>query len=399
MPIRTKTASPVSPVRLASWSVVADQSITLLGASRDRTKFYGATSGNQGQNNVLKQSVNGGATWTTVATLSDADAATGQSEYATILGFVELPNGEILLGTSAFSQPAYVLKSSGWAANPTTATFSKKLSMLGPLVNDYSLTNHCVGSNGVVLAAEGGPQTSASGDQTNKARRLWLSQDFGETWRSIFDIYSSYFLPFVGGSGLHLHGCCYDESWDRIWLLFGDNTGDGAKVSGYPGGAQIFYSDNRGATWSLYPGMGTMEAQGLVAQWTAVRATPKGVLLLSDAMYNAGVLVLPKTGYRTLGPEQFGPVQFGRGVGRALRSNIAEGSPIFAGYSNSVATDHYLSVSPDGSGMSWYEFWRETDLTARPSIGGGVHTVLGPDAAGRIVATYEGYGLLTGTLA
>ena len=102
-----------------------------------------------------------------------------------------------------------------------------------------------------------------SGVQSSAARSLYLSQDFGETWSEIFDIFNP---PSPAahkyGIGLHLHAAAYDQEWNRIWLLTGDNTGDGITTIGGSSYTQVWYSDDLGVTWNILPAELYITTQG-----------------------------------------------------------------------------------------------------------------------------------------
>lgn len=232
-----------------------------------------------------------------------------------------------------------------------------------------------------------------------KARRCWVSQDFGETWTMAFDLLTS--PSYKGGPGLHWHGCCYDQEWDRIWCTYGDNTGSGNLIKpSLVGFTQVMFSDDRGATWqwlpaeTYFPNTGS----GTDPQYTPVRHTKHAVLFGGDAMRAAGSVLYGKTGYRQLGAQQFGNVVWGAGhVEGNLRSawSADNSLPIFSSYASQA--DGYEAVlnviSPDG--YRFEELWRETDFANRPPTGtepAGRHFLeepFGPDLSGRIVANYK----------
>ena len=483
--LREKTATAAVKHSVGSPSVIAAQmsvspgSTTIpyrvIGLSRDRTKFFGVYSATASRRNGIAQSTDGGVTWTNLrsmsATLSTAD----------IVAMLELPSGEIIVALSPYgSFPARIYRSSGWQANPATATFALVLTMTGgSLLQQYSLNDHAVGSNGVLLAAESGPQTSAptgitisnqgsgyttatlatvsggtghdirafclngkiervgvinggsghtdgthsftiSGDgtgaavsytvtggvingaQTDKARRLFMSTDFGETWSQIFDIYTD--PEYKYGHGLHLHAAAYDDEWDRIWLLTGDNTGDGLKISGYPTKTQVCYSDDRGASWQWLEAIPYLEPDGVPSQFTSIMIRNGNLVLGADAHYDSCFVVIPRTDYRQLGTPVFGAHARldGQGIAKEFVSAHSpdKSTPVFATYINGKnGIENPIFLTSDG-GNTWSECWRETDLATRPAISAGGPTAFyGPDTSNRIIANYNGYNnSIVGTL-
>lgn len=484
MPIRTQTSPASQKYSLSNVSVIPDGGYTLLEQSLDRTKFY-ATSLISGRVRRLNVSSDGGRTWSSI---KDFNSVMSSGD---IVGFLELPSGEILICLSAFgSLTTKIFKSTGWATDPVTATYAEKLTLNAPLSHRYSLNRGCIGTNGVVLASEGGSQTDGlsamgmtavnkgsgytsatitatsggtgevldcnivggvieriavlnggtghtpgvhsfgiSGDGTganwtytvnaagyiqtcqatapdgggNAATRAYLSTDFGENWTQIFDLYTD--VDYKYACGIHLHAMAYDEAWDRIWLQFGDNTGDGPTISSYPTNTQILYSDDRGATWEFLPAASRVEGHGIEGQYTSIRVYKNAVVLGTDALATPfASIIYPKTGYRTLGTPVF---SCGYVINLAV-SEIQSSAyslndiefPTFFGISvGSAVADATMLCTPDG-GYTYYEIWRETDITTRPPISaGGIRRVLGPDTSGRICARYTGYNqLVLGTL-
>lgn len=238
------------------------------------------------------------------------------------------------------------------------------------------------------------------GVQTSRAISLFLSTDFGETFSEIFNIFTT--PTFKYGNGLHLHAACYDESWDRIWLTFGDNTGDGLLVAG-SGNTQICYSDDRGSTWTFLDGEAYLIDQSVYSQYTGIRVSSNMVYALPDQLYDIGSVCWPRTGYKTLGSPIFGFNQ-SHGGGEIMYTPISAYStndsfPCFAYYVQVNSSIPVINCTGDG-GKTWYEFWRETDLVTRPAIStGAITTFLGPDTNNRMLGYYNGYDShLKGTL-
>ena len=485
MSIRAKTAAPAMKHAISGASVIAAQmSIApgtttvpyrVIALSRDRTTFYAVYSGTSGRKNGIAKSMDGGVTWTNIRNFAAISA------NVDLVAFLELPSGEVIIALSSFGTfPAQIYKSTGWAANPATATFSLKTTLIGgSLTQGYSMNPTCMGSNGVLLASESGPQTAApsglaitnagtgytsmtlaatsggtgedirvyllagkierigiinggtghtngtfsfgitgdgtsaavtytvsggviSGVQTATARRLFLSTDFGNTWTNIYDIYLS--PTYKYGVGVHIHACAYDEAWDRIWLQFGDNTGDGLKISGSPTNTQILYSDDRGVTWTFLPAEQYLTASGVQAQYTSIRIYKDNIVFGADAQYDWCMVVFPRTGYRQLGNAEFatGATLKGSGIaGAQISAYSADDSlPVFSTYALTSTGVENPVVCTSDAGSTWYEFWRETDLVTRPAIAnGGPSAFYGPDTSNRIVANYYGYNaLITGAL-
>ena len=276
-------------------------------------------------------------------------------------------------------------------------------------------TGHTPGTYAFVISGDGSGASwtytvNAGGDidgvQSSAARSLYLSQDFGETWSEIFDIFNP---PSPAahkyGTGLHLHAAAYDQEWNRIWLLTGDNTGDGITTIGGSSYTQVWYSDDLGVTWNILPAELYITTQGINAQYTSIRIFKNSIVLGTDALNDIGIVVFPRTGYRTLGVQRFGSGH--RMSNTAIFQQMLSAYsypdtnqyPVFACYTNSGSADPVLMCTPDG-GFTWNEFWRETDFGTRPlAAGQAISVMYGPDTLNRMLGYYNGYdGHLKGTL-
>lgn len=144
--------------------------------------------------------------------------------------------------------------------------------------------------------------------------QLWLSEDFGNSFNCIFNIantstfvatkpngsgglgaYGIHPLPnlmipaqkddfwdsvsSIGNGNRHIHSCCYDEEFDRIWLVMGD---DKYQATG------IYWSDDLGITWhrkSLFFNYSDID-KGLYSQMLQVVSLKKCVLFGTDGWGN-----------------------------------------------------------------------------------------------------------------
>lgn len=110
------------------------------------------------------------------------------------------------------------------------------------------------------------------------ARRVWFSQDFGETFKIVFDqmtdVESIKGAPVWVGETAHMHTAAFDPYWNRLWVVTGD----------YPNSA-MYYSDDFGETW-IWVDVGNKP----IVQYTGIIALPNCVLFGSDRAPN-GVYV------------------------------------------------------------------------------------------------------------
>lgn len=246
---RAVTAKTRQTLQLSNIAHYADQG--LIGMSRNGVRVFGYNTTNKNQ---LRYSDNvftspSSPTWTTVTTFEDFGTSL-------VSGLIELFNGEVLVYQTSTVQSVNftkVWKSSGWSTSPTTATWSLVLTTTGgTCAPQYCIHDFAHGPDGVVLASESGAQTS-SGDlaTATKAIRVWISYDFGSTWAPFFNLVDwAVSRGSATHAGMHMHGLGYDYFWKRIYLLFGDNTGNGKNVI-TSNQQQVLYTDDYGATFSI----------------------------------------------------------------------------------------------------------------------------------------------------
>ena len=207
---------------------------------------------------TVAQSIDEGDTWVNV----------GGSINRTLIQSIRiLDDGELLVGTTrnnSSNLKSKLFKSKGYNMNdPSKTTFYEVLEMNSPNANfnnPWCLDKYY----NIVLASEYG------GHYLDGARFVYLSTDFGETWKTIFDQQAA--SQTVEGApyyttDAHVHTCHYDRYRDRIWICVGDQDN-----------TATYYSDDMGKSWEIikgYTGKGTM-------QYTGITSYPEGVFFGSD---------------------------------------------------------------------------------------------------------------------
>jgi len=360
----------------------------ILNMAKDRKTFFGANGA------TLQTSVNVDTattpSWTNIYTFPSAKGAT-------VTGIVELANGEAMVVTTESGQAnnlSHVYLSSGWSVNMATATWSEKLVTIGGTITPaYCLYDWSNAKDGTVLVSESGAQTSGgAGNVANdvaRARRVWRSKDFGTTWTLIFDIVeygASQGVPY--GASLHMHGVAYDQDWGRIWLTYGDGSGDGDIIAGN-GYAQVVYSDNDGVTWQkmalpkLWSGTDAL-------QFISVVVLNNSVIFTHDLSHPLTPLAFPKVGYRKLGEPVPGPT-YPSAVGGIPRKATSDARvpTFFAGtdFVTQTGTVRWCVAATEDDGFTWSGVYGEIPLQT-PALGHtGFEQVLGPTINGKVVAT------------
>jgi len=353
-----------------------------IGMSRDRATIFGAVR-------------NGGALG--LYAINDLTGATTliHSFPYRPWALVETYDGEALCACADLASAVTVYRSSGWSANRATATWTSVLTMTGAPLPEYSANRWSMGTNGVMVISEQGAQTvatTATGDNaadnatalTNnaaKARRAYVTANNGATWTLLYDqLTQSPLLEPRQINGTHLHGVQYDEAWDRVWISYGDNTGQGPALYG-AGGLQLIYSDDwrnvltgGTVTWNTiplptdYPSTTVSSAIQLVG----MLITSKAIILQPDGIPFAP-MIIPRAGYRQIGVIRYGPMMpITNGI-QIIGKDISwagSGYPAIASFSINNSTNAAMAFLPHlyasaDEGVNWFEIWKDPVRTRR----------------------------------
>ena len=387
--IRAQTPPAAPSYSLANVSVTNNNGISPLKMSLDCLTLYGY----RVSDNTLMQSQDKGATWSAIHTFANP-----------LTGMIEMANGECLVLCTASAQyPGYVFKSSGWSTTPAnrpSATWTQTLSSPGgQLQGKWTGHKWSSGTNGVVIISTYGQQTvsGGAGANTNTAHYSYISQDFGSTFSPLFDLYTQ------GGAnpavGVHFHCSLYSEPDDRIWMSYGDQTGDGYKVSGSPTTKQqLMYSDDRGATWTWanIPADYSQFQSGNAMQFVTLGLAADGSLILLPDGAPYHICIWNRTGYRTFGNFHTGP-QMGPGgtstIGSFLNRDNSNGPWIATFELNSAS----LSVNSDYRSVVIYmsvdgKSWHSAYVDYQHRIAGTEYytlNLMGPTPDGKVVGQYS----------
>ena len=182
----------------------------------------------------LYESKDFGATWTELFNVGNGQV--GRIEH--------LENGELFFtftdsATTPQTRRAYVTKGYG----TTTPTFEEVFSFQrdGVYFAKWSYNFY----KNIILLTEYGVKYSPTQTEVPavwtktvgaNARYVYMSLDYGKTWKTIFDLNS-----VTDVIGVHMHAACYDPYWQRIWVHHGD---------GAFGRNGLYYSDDLGDTWT-----------------------------------------------------------------------------------------------------------------------------------------------------
>jgi len=226
------------------------------------SRVIGEVDGNlyaRGEGDIIYESTDLGKSWQEVHNFTAASLSSeGASLHPT-------NDGEVLINTVTT-----LFKSSGWSADPSTATFTQVLQVNDPASGRfYRGWGFSVVDSYVMVSEYGVPKPGGF--------KSYLSTDNGSTFTEVFDLRDHE----AGDSNAHNHGCCIDP-WHnyRLWQLTADS-----------GNIGTHYSDDLGATWTRMPD----EAHhiGSIIAPTSMIATEQGILLGSDGAPN-GVWRIPR---------------------------------------------------------------------------------------------------------
>ena len=191
------------------------------------------------KDSALWRSTDSARTWTNVV---------GIGSGSTPGGLRMLADGEVLL--VRYTNGLY--RSSGWAANPATATWTL---VLAPPAGAYFLPWSVDVQGSKVIA------TDYASSPRDPSRFVHLSIDNGQTFTVVLDLNILY--P-NNNADVHWHAVCIDP-WaeDRLWA----SNGDGPRA--------VRYSDDDGATW-------TTVSVDDIHQPTTLTATEEGIICGTD---------------------------------------------------------------------------------------------------------------------
>ena len=206
--------------------------------------------------NLISKSSDMGANWTAV----------NASGVAATSRLMKCDDGEVI-GINGGT----LFKSTGWAANPATATFATKVTANGIA----TFLPWGLDGDGTKFIAN-----SYSAATYSDSRYVRISLDAGATWTTKYDTLTEHGTDFNDTS--HQHGCCYDPWHDRFWLSEGHNP-----PGGTPDLNGLYYSDDDGDTWTRAAGVYPRDESP-----TVLVATPNGLVLGTDSI-PGGVWFLP----------------------------------------------------------------------------------------------------------
>ena len=237
----------------------------------NRAITYGLT--NAGGRAKLHSSTDGMLTGTLIKDFNVG--VTNQSQE--LKGMRILPNGEamVTIRNAYTKDDGGIFVSTGFKTNPATATWTRTLTYSNsgnyctPFAWDVAPMGH-VREGLVVVTEYGGQSVQGTTNIDAGSSRVWVSLDYGKTWRELFNLLKTY-----GTKNMHMHGVAYDQYTDNILMCFGDGYAGAPAVSG------TMYSDDWMAetpTWKAI-----VPVQSAAAwQLTLMKPTPAGIVCGSD---------------------------------------------------------------------------------------------------------------------
>lgn len=291
-----------------------------------------------------------------VYTNADASTSTVLRDFTPlgVSGVRQLGDGELLVAVDndGAGNPGTLWKSTNYPTLGAGCTWTQVLAAQ----HDGASFNHIWGvfSDGaIVVACEYGGKVPPKA-----STRAYVSQDYGATWAMIYDAGQI--------NNLHMHGAAYDRWWDRIWLVQGDSPNQ-----------KVMYSDdwrNATPTWT------TAYTTKLLL---AIMPLENAICFTSDDA-PAGIFRLKRTGYRTYDPMEVAHQVSATAlhVGMQIFRRGTNYPALFSFKITDGQSDNGVLVA-SYDGLDFYELWHD-NLTPYP---GGLHRMVGPTNAGKLVGT------------
>ena len=253
-PVIQKRKQSPFPKKLRWETVYEDPSLRAYDLSRDGKIIYA------GLSHRVFVSKDDGETWEQVTEPNPA----GEQ----VLAVRETDDGELLITTArreSENKRAKIFKTEGYDRSDFSDLVGMKevLEAKGVYANfnnTWGLECH----DNIIVASEYGQQG------IDGARYAFLSTDYGDTWREIFDQKES--VEHIDGApdfdvDGHLHTIHYDRYRERIWLAAGDQAN-----------CATYYSDDMGNSWKVVKGSVGLDA----VQYTGIVSYPEAVFFGSD---------------------------------------------------------------------------------------------------------------------
>ena len=243
----------------------------------------------------------------------------------------ELADGEILATTdySAGNYNGHIYKSSGWASNPVTATFTKVHETANTRGHFIDRAVAVWGS--CVLAGEYGVQ--------GYAQKAYLSDDDGATWTEVFDM-ADYPTECPDLPNGHVHGVAIDGDHERLYLATGDQ-------------------ENKGM-WCAELATPTVWTRFYQEQPTTVIAAPAGILWGTDNSPH-GILRTRRANLTNVEVAWSAPEGV---VGSTVYTRGRPGDPIYFAFGPLNAGDQGYIVGTGDGGESFHQLYAHPATSA-----------------------------------
>lgn len=220
--------------------------------------------------------------------------------------------------------------------------------------------------------ADGSGTVWLIGEYGNRdSRKLWLSEDGGQTWRSI---YTHTRRPNGAGNNTHIHHASYDPYTGRIWLSCGDG------VNNWFG-----YSDNLGGSWTDVPaaGAGPEDAGTIYNHPTVLTPTSSRMVSTPDGSYGGnGVWTIDKETGRVTIAHEVAKTEPYRAWSRAPWAQ--RGDEIYIMFPPDEAAGEVEEIIVAGTGDGGRSWHTLTRMPINKSVDQFFTGMVGPDDQGRL---------------
>lgn len=255
-----------------------------------------------------------GGAWTNLGALPSSGS---------ILDIKAAGDGEMLVSRGT----AGIWKSSGWAANPATATWTQALNTGGGTVRRFSWDVDPDSGWVSVTTYDGVPNMDLS-------RYVWLSTNHGNSFTEVFDMAER--EPGLDQDFAHMHLAAIDPATSppRVWISFhktsADPTWAADKLS------RILTSDDAGVTWDTY--------SAEYFQPVTANAIPLGMVFGGDEAL-IGTYLAPSGGSGIEYLQTFPEDDY---FGFASASCVASDGVVYIAYRSTVVNKAARIVATDG---------------------------------------------------
>ena len=351
----------------ANWTLSSTYAPTETTRTTQPGQLLNVTLATQTLSTPIASDWHGGYFWGGVANKlwRSVDGITWAEMNATIAGDAQriLPaaDGEMLAHMGGV-----IRKSTGWAANPATATWA----VVATMSATAAATRFQFDSDPTGQRFISGEYGAPNGTPV----KVRMSLNAGATWTVVWDatlVWPTNYLT------THLHAVCYDKWTDRWWFTYAHDMSS----------TGLYYSENNGATWTRM-----VEPVKMGSTPTTMNATEAGIVCGSDSTEGAVFVIRRHTDPTKMRWETIGHWRGATGAGGGIPGFTTQASR------DSVTGIVYLIFNATGGDATLpVEVWASDGHTAEriyshyTGVGDNAFTIVAN--GGRVLGSYNVAGV------